>query len=502
MKRLVVLLFLALGLFALQGCGKSSSTAAPSTPTNPTDPTNPTTPTTPPTTDTTLSTASLGTLVDLGDYLNAPGEEWFLSNTMDVDTAGQIIGESPGNNLILYEPTDTSVLYGIPSPASGMPNGFGVFYDDFYNQKANGGSNPFVAYEVLKIVNLSSTTARIIGNAYAGVSDSRGFVADWDSVTKSFVSYTDLTPPNFINNSGAREVGAYSHVVDINANGAVLLTAVSPDGSNRAYYWDGSSMASVSDLLDDGGNPIPTFSVPVLVQVPSILRADGAEAVALNDTGQAVTFSLDEGVYFDFNIGGWAALGMLPGATNSTPVAINNSKHIVGVSGNEGFFWAGGVMYPISNPSGAAIEIVGMNNNDLVVGNSDGQAFVWYLDPTTQKGVFSPIGTLGGTTSTAVGINDRGEVIGYSTTGNVYTEGNVTADVVHGFVWKAKVMYDLGAHSPPNYAYPFNPDFYFSKATAISNPTDPTVQTTVTGISYSINGHSRGFTIPLPLTFP
>src|SRR5690606_35974883 len=116
-------------------------------------------------------------------------------------------------------------------------------------------------------------------------------------------------------------------------------------------------------------------------------------------------------------------------------------------------------------------------------------AFVWSIDATTQKGVFTSIGTLGGTSSTAVAINDRNEVIGYSTTGNSYTEGNVTAAVEHGFLWKNNVIYDLGAHSPPNYAYPFNPDFYFSKATAISE------SGIVTGISYSINSHARGFTL-------
>jgi hypothetical protein len=50
-------------------------------------------------------------------------------------------------------------------------------------------------------------------------------------------------------------------------------------------------------------------------------------------------------------------------------------------------------------------------------------------------------------------------------------------------------MYDLGAHSPPNYTYPFDPDFYFSRAAAISE------NGRVAGDSFSINAHDRGFTL-------
>jgi probable HAF family extracellular repeat protein len=484
---LLATIILVAGL-TLGGCGSGGgdSDSPGTTPPITTPPVTPPPGTPPPVTTT---GGSLGPLRDLGDYLNSTGEEWFFATTKDINSAGLIIGQSPKNNLILWTPNTAplapAILTEIPSPATGMLNGFGLYYDDFYNQKANPSDNKFVSFEVLQI----NDAGLVIGNAYAGAGESRGFV--WNSKTDTFI---DLTPPNFLDGAGKRVVGSYSKAIKINVNGELLVAADDSEGDRRAYFWNGETFDTVSDLLADDGTTISSFAVPRLIEVPGILSSPSEEPVALNDNWQVVISSTateggSQGVYFDFNIFGWAALGRFPDGSSSIPVDINNNKHIVGTSGTEGFFWDGGVMYPISNPSGAPVEIVGINNNDIVVGNSDNQAFVWTINATTREGVFTPIGTLGGASSTAVAINDLNEVIGYSTTGNNYSEGNVTAAVTHGFLWKNNLMYDLGAHSPPNYAYSFNPDFYFSKATAISETG------IVTGISYSINGHARGFTL-------
>lgn len=477
MKKSFLLFLLLFVMFGLQGCGSDHGNSTPPAVDDGTDPENPTPPVTPPATDTdtdtVISPASLGDLEDLGDYLNAEGEGWFFTSTIDVNSAGQIIGESPGNNLIFWDPASPDLLTGISIP-------FGGFYDDYFMQTPEGGSNPFVAFEAIKI----NDAGQVIGNRYANEQEVRAFI--WNSADDSTI---DLSPPNFINDQDKREFGLNSRVVDINEEGAVVLTADHRDGSQRAYYWDGSTYETIDDLVNSDDSPVTSFDVPLLVEIPSILRSTGAEAVGLNDIQQVVTSSSDQGVYYDLAIDGWAALGTLNGAPSSIPVAINNNKRIVGMSGNEGFFWAGGVMYPISNPNGAAIEVVGVNNNNIVIGNSGGQAFVWQIDPATGKGVFKSLGTLGGATSTAVDINDRDEIVGYATTGAQYEEGNIVANVVHGFLWKDNVMYDLGAHAPPNYEYPFNPDFYSSRAKAISQ------SGIVTGISYSINDHARGFTL-------
>lgn len=419
---------------------------------------------------TTTGTSSLGDLVDIGDYLGAAGDAWYDTETVDINLSKKIIGSSM-DIPILYDPNSPDSLTVIP--------GHGSTYDDYYYQKATPSENVFKTEEVVKI----NDDGLIIGNTFtkSGESESRAFV--YDSVNHIFI---DLAPPNWLDSNNKRQFGSYSHVVDINENGAVVLTAEDEDGT-WAYYWNGSSYDTVDDLQTDSGATIAAFQVPRLIRLAAIIGATGSEAVALNDTGQAVANSDNTAVFSDLTNSGSASLNSL-GSGTTTAIDINNNGHVVGTSGSEGFFWRGGVMYPISNPSGASIDIVDINNNDYVVGNSGGLAFIWHLN-SSGNGVFQSLGSLGGGSSTAVAMNDLGMVVGYSTTTNTYSEGNVTATVVHGFLWHDGIMYDLGAHSPPDYTYPFNPDFYFSQARAINEAGD------VTGISYSINAHDRGFTL-------
>ena len=101
------------------------------------------------------------------------------------------------------------------------------------------------------------------------------------------------------------------------------------------------------------------------------------------------------------------------------------------------------------------------------------------------------LGTLGGDNSYATGINDAGQVVGYSETGETYTEGAQVVNVVHGFVWYQGVMYDLGTHHD-FYEYPFEESFPMSEAIDISEM-DADGSSHIAGNSYTINSHYRGF---------
>ncbi|MBE0598419.1 MAG: hypothetical protein IH614_14220 [Desulfuromonadales bacterium] len=166
--------------------------------------------------------------------------------------------------------------------------------------------------------------------------------------------------------------------------------------------------------------------------------------------------------------------------------------YVVGTSGERGFFWDGGAMYPIQDLGGGKSEAVDINNRNEVVGNatlSDGSthAFLWVLGED-KKGEIRDLGTLGGENSHATAINDAGQVIGWSETGEVYNEQGVTVPIRHAFLWSDGVMYDLGTHDY-FYDYPFTPPYPFSEAAAINGSGQ------TAGNSLTINAHSRGFTL-------
>lgn len=139
----------------------------------------------------------------------------------------------------------------------------------------------------------------------------------------------------------------------------------------------------------------------------------------------------------------------------STAYGVNSSGQVVGNSYNnatglyEAVVWNNGVAVSLGvegmaraiNDSGT---VVGETGSDAAssTGVGNGIAFMY------SGGVYTSLGTLGGTTSGAWGINNSGTIVGMSNVGD--DPANVLK--AHAFKYAGGVMTDLGTNSPGGYS--------------------------------------------------
>jgi probable HAF family extracellular repeat protein len=231
------------------------------------------------------------------------------------------------------------------------------------------------------------------------------------------------------------DLGTLSHgsarVHGLNSSGQVAGASGFPHGADtHAFFWQ-----------RQGG----------IRDIGTLQGGDYSAAFSINDSGQvAGTSNIANTMHaFTWNsAAGLKDLGTLPGANSSQALAINNNGQVAGASGTHAVIWnnGGSVIQDLGTLGGPTSEAHGINNLGVAVGFSDipsgGQrAFIW------QAGTMQQLGTLpGDTSSRADHINDAGVIVGAS-------EGS---GGIRAFVWtQAGGMQPLASLSGSTYSEAF-----------------------------------------------
>jgi probable HAF family extracellular repeat protein len=162
------------------------------------------------------------------------------------------------------------------------------------------------------------------------------------------------------------------------------------------------------------------------------------QANAVNNAGQIVGTTASNQAFLYQN-GSMLTLNY-PTSLSSWALGINSSGMIVGAGTTVGgqtvaTYWQGSTAYQIGLLGGSFSSAYGVNNTGEVAGttmvpNGAMAAFTW-----SSGGAMHDLGTLGGANSWGVAINDSGMVAGSAQIALGYT---------HAFLWNGSTMVDLG----------------------------------------------------------
>src|SRR5579862_9596146 len=206
-------------------------------------------------------------------------------------------------------------------------------------------------------------------------------------------------------------------------------------GQTNTWTWQQTinsrgEVAAYANTIPDpnafSGDESYVWSGGTVYSLPGLAGATDTIAFALNDVGQVVGRSTQPGapnhpVLWDH--GTIQVLPELPGDNKGGALMINNYGNAVGYSANTALgirravVWSGGSVSPLPPLAGGGIydEALGINQHGDIAGFSGSGSGSEHI-AVWRHGTATDLGTLGGTWGDGYAINDRGQVVGLSAT--------------------------------------------------------------------------------------
>lgn len=239
----------------------------------------------------------------------------------------------------------------------------------------------------------------------------------------------------------------------VSSTGEVAGWAQTPSGAQQAFVSNGGSATALSFPfatetfaygVNAAGTVVGTSYIngqahgAVWTSSSATDLGAGVYATGINDSGEVIgsnghAFVLENGQYQD--------LGAIPGANWSAAYGINDSGTVVGdgmtpAGTFRAIIWsAQGGMTVLGTLGGASSQANAVNNRGEVAGFAS-LASGYQHAFSYSNGTMTDLGTLGGGSSYAYGINASGQIVGYS-----YLAGGDT----HAFLYLNGQMLDLNS---------------------------------------------------------
>ncbi|MDD2336419.1 MAG: DUF3466 family protein [Geobacteraceae bacterium] len=257
-----------------------------------------------------------------------------------------------------------------------------------------------------------------------------------------------------INNTG-QIVGTYRTKVgsqnvfkpftyDLNSNTQTNLdtpllspTALALDinDSGQTVGWTSTKTGTVLDTMPKTAfisNPVDSTISYIPGASVGTNATDGSVANGINNSGLVTGYTTVDGnalaFLYDSSNDDFATIGTLGGQT-STGNAINESGAIVGYSTladgvEHAFLYSGGTMIDLGalGEAGNTSQAYDINEAGTIVGSSNGHAFMYSNGQMVDLNTFIDP-SLGITLTTATGINNLGQIVGYGTVETYNSDG-------------------------------------------------------------------------------